>query len=192
MHGEWILCRVVVSTCWLAHNIAPHISLHDPPKHKTMKKYKDFEGMVVSLLLPRKFAIRTWFCTCQQCLCLFGIVFECIPSIHDRKDVGSPKSTSLLTSFHIGSMTCFFPANLMSSTYTDKNNRFSRCANKHSQVETLSQPYFSRIFSNCLSTTYIRLEVFLPIEWIEWNLSKDQTSLESHQCSNNHQCASPA
>ena len=34
--------------------IAPHISLHDPPYHKTMKKYEDFEGMVVSLLHPRK------------------------------------------------------------------------------------------------------------------------------------------
>ena len=40
---ELILCRVVVSTCWLTHNIAPHISLHDPPYQKTMKKYEDFE-----------------------------------------------------------------------------------------------------------------------------------------------------
>ena len=27
-----------------------------------MKKYEDFEGIVISLLHPRKFAIRTWFC----------------------------------------------------------------------------------------------------------------------------------
>ena len=92
-----------MSICWLTHNIAPHISLHDPPYHKIMKKYEDFEGMEVSLLLPRKFVIRTWFCNCPQYLCLFHIVFECIPSIHDpRKDVGSPKSTSLLSTFHIG------------------------------------------------------------------------------------------
>ena len=32
--------------------------------------------------------------------------------------------TSLLSTFHIGSMFCFFPANLMSSTYTDENNPF--------------------------------------------------------------------
>ena len=57
---------------------------------------------------------------------------------------------SVLT-FHIGSIFCFFPANLMSSTYTDKNNPFSRCTNKHFQLETLSHPYFKRIFSNCLS-----------------------------------------
>ena len=48
-------------------------------------------------------------------------------------------------------MFCFLPANFMSSTYTDKNNTFSRCTNKHSQLETFSQPYFNRIFSNCLS-----------------------------------------
>ena len=68
-----------------------------------------------------------------------------------RKDVGSPKSTSLCSTFHIGLMFCFFPANLMSSTNTDKNNPFRRCTNKHSQLETFSQPYFNRIFSNCLS-----------------------------------------
>ena len=41
-----------------------------------------------------------------------------------QEDVGSPKSTSLLSTFHIGSILCFFPANSMSSTYTDKNNPF--------------------------------------------------------------------
>ena len=73
--------------------------------------------------LPLKFAIRTWFCYCPQYLGAFHIVFECIPSIHDqRKDVGSPKSTSLFSTFHIGSMFCFFPSNFMSSTCTDQNN----------------------------------------------------------------------
>ena len=47
---EYILCRVVESSCWLTHNIVPHTSLHDQPYHKTMKKYEDFEGMVISLL----------------------------------------------------------------------------------------------------------------------------------------------
>ena len=51
--------------------------------------------------------------------------------MHDpRKDVGSPKSISLFGSFHIGSMLCFFPANFMSSTYTDENNPFSRCTKR--------------------------------------------------------------
>ena len=55
---EWMLCRVAGSSCWPTHNIAPHTSLHDQPCHKTMKKYEDSEGMVISLLTPRKFAIQ--------------------------------------------------------------------------------------------------------------------------------------
>ena len=78
-----ILCRVVVSSCLPTHKIVPRISLHDQPYHKTMKKYEDFEGIVISLLSPRKVAIRTWFCNCPQYLCLFRIVFECSPSTHD-------------------------------------------------------------------------------------------------------------
>ena len=77
----------MVSTCWLTHNIAPHISLHDPPFYKTMKKYEDFEGMAVSPLTLLKFAIRTWFCNCPKYLCLFRIVFECSPSIHDPRNM---------------------------------------------------------------------------------------------------------
>ena len=45
----------------------------------------------------------------------------------------------------------FLSSQLMSSTYTDKNNPFSRCTNEHSQLETFSQPKFNRTFSNCLS-----------------------------------------
>ena len=36
-------------------------------------------------------------------------------------------------------MFCFFPANLMSSTFTNKNSSFSRLTNKHSQFGTFSQ-----------------------------------------------------
>ena len=84
-----------------------------------MKKYEDFERMVVSLLLPLKFAIRTWFCICPQYLCLFRIVVECSPSIHDpRKDVGSPKSTSLLSPFHIGSKIVFLSSQFLCHPHT--------------------------------------------------------------------------
>ena len=44
----------------------------------------------------------------------------------------------------------FFPANLMSSTYTDKITLFHD-VQRDSQLETFSQPYFNRIFSSCLS-----------------------------------------
>ena len=105
MHGV-DTCGVVGSSCLPTHDIVPHVSLHDPPCHRTMNKFEDVEGMVISLLLPRKFATRTWFCNCPQYLCLCHIVFEYIPDTH------------------IGSRFCFFPANFMSSTYTDKNNPF--------------------------------------------------------------------
>ena len=41
-----------MSSCSPTHNIVPHISLHDPPCHMTMKKYEDFVGMAISLLSP--------------------------------------------------------------------------------------------------------------------------------------------
>ena len=108
--------------------------------------------MVISLLTPRKFAIQTWLCICPQYLCLFRIAFWVQPKYTwSQKDVGSPKSTSSLSTFHIGSRFCFLPANFMSSTYTDENNPISRCTNKHSQFGIFSQPCFNRIFSNCLS-----------------------------------------
>ena len=44
---EWILCGVVESSCLQTHNIVPHISWHDLPYHKTMKKYSDFPSMVL-------------------------------------------------------------------------------------------------------------------------------------------------
>ena len=81
---ELILCRVDESSCLPTHNIVPHTSLHDLQYHKTMKKYEDSQGMAVFLFTAGEFATQTWFCNCPQYLCLLGIVFECIPSIHDQ------------------------------------------------------------------------------------------------------------
>ena len=81
---DLILCRVVESSCLLTHNIAPHISSHDLPLHKIMKKYENSQSKKVVQFLPQKFTIQTWLCNCPQCLCLFHIVFECIPSFHDQ------------------------------------------------------------------------------------------------------------
>ena len=81
---EYILCRVVESSCLLTHHIAPQISAHDLPYHKTMKKYENSQGMEVFQFSPRKFVIQTGLCNCPQYLCLFHIVFEYIPGIHDQ------------------------------------------------------------------------------------------------------------
>ena len=53
-------------------------------------------------------------------------------------------------------MFCFFPANLISSTYTDKNNAFSWCANEHSQLE------FSPIHVSIGSSQIAFLIIVLP------------------------------
>ena len=65
-------------------NIVPHISWHDLPYRRSAERYTDFPSMVIFLLLPRKFVVQSWFCICQQYLCLFHIVFECSPSTHDQ------------------------------------------------------------------------------------------------------------
>ena len=59
---EWILCRVVESSCLPTHNTAQHISSHDVPYRKTTKKDETFPSMVIFGLLLRKFWTQTWFC----------------------------------------------------------------------------------------------------------------------------------
>ena len=145
---ELILCRVVESSCLPTDKIVPHISWHYLPCHRTTNRYTNFLSTVLFQLFLRKFRIRTWFCDCPQYPCLFGFVFECSQSIHGPgMMLVLPNQLLYGVLFHIGSMFCFFPANLMSSIYTDKNNPFSRCTNKHSHLETFSQTYFKRIFS---------------------------------------------
>ena len=141
------LCRVVESSCLPTHNIVPQISWHDLPCHRTTKRYSDFPSMVIFRLLLLKFWIQTWFCNCPQYLCLFHILVECNPNKHGQgKMLVLPNQLlCLVSTFHIGLIFCFFPANLMSSTYTDKNNPLLRCTNKHSQLETFSQAYFNRL-----------------------------------------------
>ena len=77
---ELLRVRLVLPT----HNIVPHISWHDLPCHRTTKRYEYFPSMVVFQFSTRNFWIQTWFCNCQQYLCLFHIVFEYTPGIHDQ------------------------------------------------------------------------------------------------------------
>ena len=90
-----------------------------------MKKYKNSRSMEVVRFLPRKIVIQTWFYNCQQYICLFDMVFEYIPGIHDQgMTLVLPNQLLCFCTFHIGLIFSFFPANLMSSTYTDENNPF--------------------------------------------------------------------
>ena len=69
--------------------------------------------------------IQAWFCNCQQYLYSFHIVFEYIPGIRDQgKMLVLPNQLLCLVISTSDQCFCFFPANLMSSTYTDKNNPF--------------------------------------------------------------------
>ena len=56
-----------------------------------------------------------------------------------------PNQRPFMRIFPVGLIFCFFPASLISSTYTDKNSPFSRLTNKHSQFGTFSQKELSRI-----------------------------------------------
>ena len=146
---EWILCRVVESSCLPTHNIVPHISSHDLPYRRTMKKYEDFEGMVISLLHPQKSAIRTWFSNCLQYLCLFDKLVECNPSKRGQKiNVGSPKSTSFMSSFHIRSMSYFTLSLSASQVYMIKE----RCW--FSQIDFFIQYFPHRINVLFLSSQF--------------------------------------
>ena len=55
-----------------------------------------------------KFAIQTWLCNCPQYLCLFHIVVECIPSLHDPRKMLVLPNRPLLSSFHIGFLSSQF------------------------------------------------------------------------------------
>ena len=86
---------------------------------------KNSRSMEVVRFLPRKIVIQTWFYKCKQYICLFHMVFEYIPGIHDQgMTLVLPNQLLCFCTFHIGFIFSFFPANLMSSTYTDKNNPF--------------------------------------------------------------------
>ena len=82
---EWIHCRVVESFFFFAdsqyrstHFFAWSSISWD---HEEKRRFSEYGSFSVH---PRKFWIQTWFCNCQQYLCLFHIVFEWIPSVHDQ------------------------------------------------------------------------------------------------------------
>ena len=147
------LCITVELFCSPVRNIFPHTSLHDQSCHKTMKKYEDFEWMVISLLSPQKFAIRTWFCNCPQYLCLFDIVVECKPNKRGQGmmlDLPNQLlcwvvSTSDQDFVSFQPILCH-PHTQIKIILFHEQKRISI-----PNLETLSQPYFNRIFSNGLS-----------------------------------------
>ena len=150
---ELILCSVVESSCLPTHNIVPHISWHDLPCHRIMKRYSDFLITVIFQCTPRKFVIPTCFCDCQQYLCLFYIVFEYIPGIHDQgKMLVLPNRLLLLSTFPHRINILFLSSQFLCHPHTQiRITLFHGVRISIPQSETFSQPCCNRIFSNCLS-----------------------------------------
>ena len=100
---ELILCSVVESSCSPTHNIFLHISWHDLPYHKTTKKNENSQSMEVYQFPPRKFRDSNLVLRLSTISLLISHCLWVQPKYTwSRKDVGSPKSTSLLSTFHIG------------------------------------------------------------------------------------------
>ena len=145
-----IPCRVVESFCSPTHTIVPHISWHDLPYRRTVKKYEDFPSMVFFSCSCGNPGFKHGSIIVNNTTAYFTLSLSTAQVYMIKESVGSPKSTSSLCTFQIG-LIFFFPANLMSSTYTVQNDPFSRSTNKHSQLETFSHSFSKRIFSDCLS-----------------------------------------
>ena len=87
-----------MSSCSPTPNIVPHTSLHDQPCHKTMRKYEDFEGMVIYPLTRRNSRFEHGSVIVHNIFAYFALSLS-TAQVH--------KSTSL-SNFHIGSRFCFF------------------------------------------------------------------------------------
>ena len=139
--------------------------------------------LVIFQLPQQKLVIRTFFGSRQKYFRSVCIHVECIPKFSwSREDVGSPRSTSFINFFHMGSIFCFLPAILMSFTYTDKNKPCLRWTNKHSQFGTLSHPSSNRPSSNCLS--HKMPASGRPYKFRSWRTTK--SSMFDHDF--DHQC----
>ena len=190
-------------------NIFPHISSHDLPCHKTMKRLCLSQVSNFSML-PAEILDSNIFCGYPQYPSLFDILLECNPNTHGQRTMSALPINVFHSCFpsriHVF---CFYlpvwfrprvqirivvfqeweisihnlelfsnrvPTELSRLVFptvvlpkddrTDSAqeeqpglpywtmilvNPFSRCTNEHSQLETFSQAYFNRIFSNCLS-----------------------------------------
>ena len=136
-----LICFIVESFSSQVRNIFPHISLRDLPCHRT-KEILLLHQVSLKLwlvLVPwhqQKSRIRTNHCSSPQYLCWFGTLLVQPKYTWWRNDVGSPRTTSSMRIFQVGSMFSVLPPSLISSTYTDKNSPLARSTNKHSQFRT--------------------------------------------------------
>ena len=119
---------------------------------------------------PQKFAIRTWFWYCPQYHCLFHIVFECSPSIHDpRKTLVLPnRLLCWVLSTPDQDFVSFQP--IWCHPHTQIRKILFHAVQRDIPNLELSQPCFNKIFSHCLSekSPAKRMTVQIPFLRNDW------------------------
>ena len=131
------------------------------PHHRTTRLFvREVSATpVILMLLQQKYVTQTCSCTVQWLFHSAYIHVECTPSTHGQEMmlVRQYLHFSSIKFFHMGAIFCFFPAILMSSTQTDRNNTCFRWTNIHSQFGISSHPSSNRTSSNCFSTGCFRM-----------------------------------
>ena len=123
MHGVdtlWSCCVVLFANS----QIVPHISLHDPPYHKTMKKYEDFEEMAISLLPCGNSRFEHGSVIVHNIFAYLALSLSAAQVYMIQERCWFSQIDFFVEQFPHRIKFCFFPANFMSSTYTEKNNPF--------------------------------------------------------------------
>ena len=123
---------------------------HELPCYRTTQLvlHEVFPTLVIFQLPQKKYVIRTSPCIARGLFRTVCIHVEYIPNTRDQEMM----FVHPINILHQFLMFCFFPAFLMSSTYTYKDNPWFRWTNRHSQFGTFSHSASDRISSNCLSS----------------------------------------
>ena len=151
MHGVDTLWSCWVA-CLLTHNILPHISWHDLPCHRTTKRFSDFPSMVIFSVAPAEILDSNMALYLSTISLLLSHFLWVHPRKHDqRKMLVLPNRLLSQVFSTLGQCFVSFQPIWCHPHTQIRITLFSRCTNKHSQLGTFSQPYFNRIFSNCLS-----------------------------------------
>ena len=109
---QFAVCTAALSVCVPIRSISQRIFEHVLPCRKTTQPSlrEVFPTLVVFQLLQQTYVIQTFLCITLS------------TSQKTRNDVGSSRSTTSIKFFYMGAIFRFFPAMLISSTYTDKKN----------------------------------------------------------------------
>ena len=125
--------------CLLIHSIARRIFEHVLPCRGTTPLFlrETFPTLAIFSVAPAE--IRDSNIFENSSMFSFGLHSRWVHPKYKGSghEVGSPRSTSFINSFHMGLKFCFRPVILTSSTCAEKNNPCFLCANRHSRFGIL-------------------------------------------------------